>query len=289
MRTDGPLRTILPAAAAIVCATAAAPAAGAAPVGLRFAVEQMEGEFSSLDEVRLTRAPLDMSFGNLGSQLTIQVSYLDINHTGNVVMTADGPAILGVGGPGRPPFQTSAAGGSESGFGDVILRDETFLLRTGRGRTPAVSLLLDYKWATADEGKGLGTGENDWGAGLRYAQPLSVHWRLVAGGSRRFMNSPGGLNFRDRWITALGLEAVIASALCRIVFDNQTPLLKEVPIYDSNGLPVGIHEVDDRLLGRFDWVRQRGGGGSFLLGLWGGLNDDSEEYGFTLSWSTTAQ
>ncbi len=276
-------------ALAIVCAAAACGAATAAEIDFRFAVDQLEGEFDSLDKVKITHIPLEMSFGGVSSRFTIRIPYIRLTRTGNVVMTADGPAVIGVGGPGSPPFQTSAAGQSESGLGDIILRDETFFLRTGRGKTPALSLVLDYKWATADEKKGLGTGKSEWSAGLKYVQPLSVRWRLVADGARRFMKDPDGIDFSDRWITALGLEAVTTKALYRFKFYNHTPILKEVPIYDQNGMPIGIKEADDRLLGRIDWVRAKGGGGTFMLGIWGGLTDFSEEYGFALSWSTTAQ
>ncbi len=289
MRTVGLRESVRRGALAIVCAAAACGAATAAHVDFRVAVEQLEGDLDSPDKVKVTYSPLEMSFGRLSSRFTIRVPYIRISRTGNVVMTADGPAVVGVGGPGRPPFQTSAAGQSESGLGDVILRDETFFLRTGRGRTPALSLVLDYKWATADEEKGLGTGKSEWSAGLKYVQPLSVHWRLVADGARRFIKDPAGIDFSDRWITALGLEAITTRALYRFKFDNQTPILKEVPIFDQNGLPIGIEEADDRLVGRFDWVRSKGGGGTFLFGLWGGLTDFSEEYGVALSWSTTAQ
>jgi hypothetical protein len=281
---------ILRGVLAIACAVAACGAATAAAVDFRFAVDQMQGEFDSLDKVKLTHIPLEMSFGGLSSRFTIRIPYVRLSRTGNVVLTADGPAVIGVGGPGSPQYQTSPAGASESGLGDVILRDETYFLRTGRGKTPALSLLLDYKWATADEKKGLGTGEYEWGAGINYVQPLSVRWRMLVVGIRRFMKGSTGMDFRDRWLTTLGLEAVTTKSLIRIKFENQTALLGEVPIYDSTGTWTGLFkESEDRLIGRFDWISNKGGGGTFLLGVWGGLTDFSEQYGISLSWSTIAQ
>ncbi len=226
MRTARLGKSIRYRALAIVCAAAACGAATAAEVDFRFAVDQMEGEFDSPDKVKVTYIPLEMSFGGQSSRFTVRIPYIRISRTGNVVMTADGPAVVGVDGPGSPPFQTSDAGRSESGLGDIILRDETFFLRTGRGRMPALSFVLDYKWATADEKKGLGTGKSEWSAGLKYVQPLSVHWRLIADGARRFMKDPDGIDFSDRWITALGLEAVTTKALFRFKFDNLPPINK---------------------------------------------------------------
>ncbi len=287
---SGLARFILCGALVISCAAAACGSATAAAFDLSFAIEHLEGEFDGLDKVKVSQIPIEFSFGGISSRFSIRVPYIRISRTGNVVLTADGPAVIGVGGPGRPLYQTSQAGSSASGLGDIILRDETFFLRTGRGKMPALSLILDYKWATADEKEGLGTGQYEWGAGLNYVQPLSVHWRLIARGVRRDMKSPPGMNFQDRWITTLGLEVLTTKALVRIRFENQPPILKEVPIYDPTGAPTGMFkESEDRLFGRFDWITNKTGGGTFLLGLWGGLTDFSEEYGFSLSWSTTAQ
>jgi hypothetical protein len=290
MRSHGPARFILAVAVVIGCAAAACGAASGAQVDLRFAIEHLEGEFDGFEKVKVSQIPIDLSFGGLSSRFSIRASYLQISRTGNVVMTADGPAVIGVGGPGRPQYQTSAAGSSASGLSDVLLQDETFFLRTGKGKTPALSLLLDYKWAVADETEGLGTGEYEWGAGLRYVQPLSVRWRLVASALRRFMEDPPGMIFQNRWITSLGLEALTTGSLIRIRVEHQPPILDEVPVYDQMGVPTGMfQESDDRVFGRFDWVTSKAGGGTFLLGLWGGLTDLTEEYGFALSWSTTAQ
>jgi hypothetical protein len=274
---------------AIACAMPACDAAQAAKVNFRLGVDQLEGDFESVDDVKLTYIPLDVSFGSVSSTFTIRIPYVRINNSGNVVMTADGPAVLGVGGPGRAPFQTSDADESESGLGDIILREETFFLRTGRGKTPALSLVLDVKLPTADEEKGLGTGERDWGAGLNYVQPLSIHWRLLVNATRRFMKDPDGINLQDRWLTGLGLEAVTSNALYRFKLDSQTPLRDDVPIYDDAGAVIGTREVDDRLLARFDWIRQKRTGGSTLFGIWAGLSDHSENLGIALSWSTGAQ
>ena len=106
--------------------------AGAAEVQFTLGVHELEGEFEGTNELKLTHIPLDLTFGGLSSNLTIRLPYLRIDRSGNVVMTADGPVILGVGGPGRASFQSSEAGRSESGFGDIVIRDETFFLRIGQ-------------------------------------------------------------------------------------------------------------------------------------------------------------
>jgi len=286
----GPARYVIFGVLLIGCAVTASGESIGAQFDLAFALEHLDGEFNSLEKTQFSQIPIDFSFGGLSSRFGVRISYLRISRTGNVVNTANGPAVIGVGGPGKPLYQTNQAGSQATGFGDIILSDETFFLRTGRGKMPALSLLLDYKWAIADESEGLGTGQYEWGAGLNYVQPLSVRWRMTASLFRRIMKDPQGYDFQDRWITSLGLEAITMKALIRIRFENQPPILKEVPIYDPTGAPTGMfQEPEDRLFGRFDWVTKKTGGGTFLIGLWGGLTEYSEQYGFSISWSTTAQ
>lgn len=277
---------------ALTCAIAVAACgtAGAGGVDFAFGVYEIEGEFESASDVKFLFVPLDATFGDPSSRLRFRIPYLRIGSTGNVTMSADGPIILGIGGPGKPSYQTSIADDSESGLGDIIISDETFILRGGRGKTPALAISADIKLATADEKKGLGTGERDWGVHLRYIQPLTVHWSLLANVGRRFMKSPEGYQFEDRWLSRIGLEAVTRGAFYRITLVNQTPVMDLVPVFDATGmLTPEMFEVEDRTLARFDIIRRKASGGTSVFGIWAGLNDSTEDLGFVLSWSTGYQ
>ena len=271
----------------LLCAVAlAGRAAVAATVDFALGWERIDGEFGSDDETRLSRIPLDLVLGSRSSRLTITIPYVSINHTGNVTLMQDGPAILGVGGPGRPRHQKSRAGGSESGLGDIVLRDESFLMVAGQGKRPAVSFIAELKIPTADEEKGLGTGKRDWGTGFSYTQPLSAHWQLLGDITYRSLGSPKGLDFNNQIRIETGLALVTKRSIYRIRVENRTPVMDEVPVFNGSGAEVGIQDVDDHRLARFEIVRRTRGGGATRISIVKGFNDSSQDLGIVLSIST---
>ena len=272
----------------IVLAAGSTGPIGATGVVFRLAGEQFEGTFESDDEVELLQLPFEMEFAGPTSRFTIRIPYVKIDRTGNVTMTTDGPAILGIGGPGRPRYQKSTAGESESGLGDIYLQQETFLMRSGRGRRPAVSLILDLKIPTAEEDDGLGTGERDWGVGLRYAQPLNRYWRILGEADYRYMGNPDGLRFDDRLRLSAGFEIVFNRSSYRVLFENVDPVMEEVSVFDLAGVQTGLQKVDDRQILRFDITVRSQAGGSTRLGVTYGQNDSSEDLGLLLVFSSGA-
>jgi hypothetical protein len=51
-------------------------------------------------------------------------------------------------------------------------------MKAAAGNKPTLAFIADFKWATADQGEGLGTGEHDYGAGLDYVQPLGKMFQI---------------------------------------------------------------------------------------------------------------
>jgi hypothetical protein len=269
--------------AVLACATAGAQAAA---VDFRLGAAIYEGEFGGFESVRLEQFPAEMVVRRPTSRLTLSFPYVRVDRTGNVTLTADGPVVLGVGGPGRPSYQTSAAGASESGPGDLLLRQETVLLKAGKGGKPFVSFGLDLKLPTADQGKGLGTGKRDWGAGLSYVQPLGKVWQILADASYRFMGDPEGIDFQDRLRTAAGFAIVFERVAWRAIVENIPPVLEQVTVFDPGGTPVGIREVEDRRTARLDLTFRSAAGGTTRLGVSRGLTDSSEDLGLFLELSS---
>jgi hypothetical protein len=270
-----------------VLAAAGSPVVAGFDVGI--GVDRVEGEFGSDETHTFDRLFLQTEFGGAGSRLLIQIPYLKLDGTGNVTETADGPIILGAGGPGRPPWQESDAGDEESGLGDIYLRSEMYLSRSGQGRSPALAFVLDLKWPTADEANGLGTGERDWGGGFDYVQPLGKVVQFLGEASYRFMGSPEGVRFDDRWRLAVGLAFVSAKATWRLTGESQSQVLEEVPLFDAAGIPVGLLEVEDQRIARGEMVFRSNRGGTARLFVLTGLNDSSPDLGFGLVFSSGAQ
>ncbi|HYV86405.1 MAG TPA: hypothetical protein VFB49_10870 [Patescibacteria group bacterium] len=269
-------------------------AAGGSPAlaagDLLFGVDRTQGTFLSDDQLALDSLWVQGEFGGASSRLVLRVPYIRVDDTGLLTFAQDAPIVLGAGGPGRPPWQTSPGGESESGLGDVLVRDETHLLQMGKGHRPALTLDIDYKWATGDREKGLGTGEADWGAGLDYVQPLSKLFQIVGAVSYQWMGSPEGVHFDDRLRLKIGVGIVTSKTAWRLVGENVTPALSDVPVYDATGAPTGSTlGVDDYRVVRGEFIYRSGAGGSTRLFVLAGLNDSSPDLGFGMSFASRAQ
>jgi hypothetical protein len=197
-------------------------------------------------------------------------------------MTPEGPAVIGIGGPGRPPFQQDQAGSSSSGIGDILVRQDMFLLKAGRGNRPSVSFFLDYKIATADEQEGLGTGEDDWGGGLVYIQPAGKSVQILGDVAYRYIGDPDGVDFNDRLRIGVGIAILRQGAVWRLYAENVDPILDDVPVYSGLGVPIGTVEAEDYRHVRLELAYRTAKGGTVRLGVSTGLTDASEDIGFVL-------
>src|SRR5262245_3032190 len=212
---------------------------------LVFGGGRLDGNFLSDNGQALDDLFLQVEFGGPSSRMEIRAPYVRINRTGNVTFTPEGAAILGAGGEGKPPWQESDAGDGVSGWGDLMLRWRTYMIKSGGGNRPTLALVLDYKWATADEKHGLGTGENDYGGGLDYVQPLGKVFQIRGSAFYRFTGSPEGADFNDRLSLAAGFGIMTPHTAWRLGYETVNPILDEVPLYDASGVATGVAEVED--------------------------------------------
>lgn len=273
----------------LLLATSAAPAFAITP-DLTFGIDYQQGPYLGDADVGLGELYILAEAGSPSGRISLRVPYTRIDRTGLVTLGADGPIILGAGGPGKPAWQESEADTSEADLGDLLLRYEMPLTRAGRGNKPAFTFYLDYKYGQADEKKGLGTGESDWGGGIDYTQPLGKVFQLLVAGSYHFMGSPEGVEFKDRLRLLGGFGLVTSRITWRIVGESVSAVLDEVPVFDAAGLPTGaLLEVEDYRVARGEMVYRSNAGGSTRLYVLTGLNDSSPDIGFGLSFSSRAQ
>ncbi len=109
----------------------------------------------------------------------------------------DGPATAPRGGVRAPTDER------EDGLGDVLLRASYWGRPAAWRFLPYLEVSAEVKFPTADETRGLGTGEADVTVegGLSHrVGPVA----LFANGGRRFMGDPNGVNLRDRWLASGG-------------------------------------------------------------------------------------
>ena len=285
-------RSLTGVALVVGVALALAPAGGvarAAAMDLKIGAVAYEGEFGSDDKTRVWAVPFELSLNRSTSRFTITVPYVGIDNVGNLTWTADGPLVLGVRGPGKPAYQVAAPGVSRRGLGDIVLSQETYLIHPGKGKTPLIGLLLDYKWATADEKQGLGTGKGDYSAGLEYLQPLGKIFQISAKGAYRWMGDPQGIDLKDGIKYSGGFAFVTNREVWRFQYEKVPAFLEKAPIFNAAGTPIGIEEVRDRESVRVDLIVRKKAGGTTRLGVSHGLNRNSEQLGLMLILSSGEQ
>jgi hypothetical protein len=270
----------------VAAACAASRETRAAGVELAAGDQYFEGGFASETDSTFRVLYLELGIRRPTSRLSLTIPRVRLTPSGNVTLTADGPAIVAAGGPGAPAWQEEPAGEREAGLGDIVVRDEVVLVRAGKGKRPYVGLVLDLKLPTANHREGLGTGERDWSAGLTYMQPFGKTLQFLGEAAYRFMGDPEGVEFQDRVRLAAGMGFVAGRTSYRIVAENVSPLLDEVPLLDAAGTPIGARGVEDRRVLRFDVTRRSIIGESFRLGLTAGLTDGAEDFGVLLEFAT---
>lgn len=145
-------------------------------LSLGLGLEYETGDYGTDTTIDTWRIPLILEWApNAKLGLSLEIPFIRQSATGETVM------IGGVQMPRRRGETTSdstitraiRSSESESGLGDVTLDMTIGFLRSEDRKTRLLGLLY-AKLPTADEEKGLGTGEFDWGAGLGIGKKIDA-------------------------------------------------------------------------------------------------------------------
>lgn len=116
----------------------------------------------------------------------------------------------------------------EAGLGDVVLKGHYYLTEDREG-IPAISPFLKLKFPTADEDKGLGTGEFDFGFGVELDKKLG-RVGLFADLGYTIIGDPPGDNLRNRFSYGFGASYDFTDELTGSAgFDGSTALVRGRP------------------------------------------------------------
>ena len=99
---------------------------------------------------------------------------------------------------------TSSRRSTEEGLGDLLLQGRYYVLEEGE-MAPLMAVTGLVKFPTADEDKGLGTGELDLGFGLEFSKTFARNWLGLFDVGYTFIGDPSGIDLRDQWYYAVGL------------------------------------------------------------------------------------
>ena len=193
MKTDA--RWIVSAAIAALALTGAASVAEETSTDVRLStgVEYSTGKYGGTDDIEELYVPFTLraDFGRLGLRVT--VPYLTVSTPADTVITDPGMQAV----PGTGETVT------ESGLGDVIAALTLYDLYVSDSANFVIDATGKIKFATADETKGLGTGENDYTLQLdayRFFDRLS----LQASAGYRLRGEPPGVDLNDVLLASVG-------------------------------------------------------------------------------------
>ena len=215
-------------------------------------VDYSSGDYGSDTDTDVWYFPFMAKYESGRSLFKLTVPYLQV----------DGPsgcAII----DGRPICGTTGTKASEQGLGDVVLGYSYSLTPK-----PLADFFVDLggkvKFGTADEDKGLGTGENDYSlqADVFYLAGKVTPFATLG---YRFMGDPVGYDFNDTWFGTLGVDYKFSQ------INNLGGLwdLREKVANDSDG----ANEV------MLYWTHKFGGGYKLQTYAVTGFSDASPDYG----------
>ncbi|MCZ6696245.1 MAG: hypothetical protein O7A63_06870 [Acidobacteria bacterium] len=228
-------------------------------IDFRISPAFFSGDFGSDIGTDVAYLPFTMRVRTARQEFRATLSFLSI-HTDEPVTFIGGEII-----PGGPGGSTS-----QTGPGDLVLRDDFFFLQ-GTRRSPWVYGSLRAKLPIADENKGLGTGEFDYGAGVGIIQPLDGRWSLLVEALYVVRGDPPGIDYENTWWALIGTQAQLSERMrWNLYYESRESVIQgRTTIRD---LSTGIsRRVSDALSWRAD--------------LFIGLSDTAEDYGLSLGFT----
>ncbi len=125
---------------------------------------------------------------------------------------------------GRPQSDGTGQVESASGLGDVVLKGKYYAVEQ-EGALPYLDLVARVKLPTADEDRGLGSGQPDFGLGAEASWRFGRNYFLSADVSYTIVGDPAGVNYENRaaWNAGLGWEPVAGLTLAAY-YDYRGPL-----------------------------------------------------------------
>ncbi len=107
-------------------------------------------------------------------------------------------------GRGKSPGNVEPTASTDCGIGDLILRGRYYLVDE-RDWVPTIAVTGRIKFPTADERRGLGTGEFDEGFGIEMNKTLVGNWVGFLDFGYTFIGDPPGVDLQNQWYYDVGV------------------------------------------------------------------------------------
>ena len=155
---------------------------------------------------------IDFTSGTYGGDVDIEDTYVPLTATvdyGSVAFRLTVPYLSvtapegTIFDPGGEPLPGSGALTTESGLGDIIGSVTFYDVISSRRLGLAMDLTGKVKFATADEDKGLGTGESDYSVQADFYKFVN-DFTLLSSVGYKFRGDPTGLDLNNVFVASLG-------------------------------------------------------------------------------------
>lgn len=164
------------------------------------------GDYGTDEDTTIVYVPF--TFGAAWDRLELKLTVPYIRQTSeNVTVTGGGVAVRS-GSRGRT---------TEDGVGDILLRGSYILLEE-QEILPEVAPYVKIKFPTADEGRGLGTGEFDETLGLDFAKTFRERWTGFLTLAYTFIGSPSGTDLQNSFGWSIGAAYSVTQPLSVFAF-----------------------------------------------------------------------
>lgn len=170
---------------------------------LKIGASYDQGDFGTSDTTRTVFVPVTLKYLGDRFDLGVTASFVHIDTEGRVTLLE-----------GAPTRTATGRRQTQSGIGDTVIRGRLFLFDDpGPGSPlPSVSPFAKVKIPTADEDKGLGTGETDYGFGIELDKSFGPFF-LFGDVSYTVIGSPAGEDFRNRPAASFGVGGRLSNTL----------------------------------------------------------------------------
>ena len=222
----------------VACAALLPAAAMAEDWKFSSSVNYATGKYGTTDRVDSLYVPFTLKRYYTNADISVTIPYVRQSSVGQVIWVGGNPVHA-------TKTRTVAATSEQSGLGDIMLRG-SYALNREDPRSFDLGLAGSLKLPTADENKGLGTGQPDAGAGLEFSKELGPNWTMLADAYYTVIGEPAGADFNNRLSLDLGFTKLLREHLyLTVLFEAQSAIVagNEPPRSLSGSLAYGAPDA----------------------------------------------
>ena len=185
---------------------------------LSASAEYETGTFGSGDRTDTWYVPVTLKRYLPEGEMSFTVPY---------IRQKSGPEVANVGGTTTRIRKAAGPVTTNSGLGDMLLKGSYYVLKEDYKEGLDLSVAAKIKLPTADEKKGLGTGEFDEGVGVEFGKQLGADWSVFIDAYYTLIGDPKGVDLKNRFSFDAGVNARVNATLTASVFYSQDSALLE--------------------------------------------------------------